>query len=81
MAMGNTRFGVIFPRSRLAVSALQQARLRAALGAYRLVFGQPRQEDLLAFLQLTHCLGDLNADLYVIDLSPSDMKQALASRR
>ncbi len=49
-------------------------RLRAALGAYRLVFGQPRQEDLLAFLHTRRGLGDLNADLYAIDLSPTDVK-------
>jgi hypothetical protein len=55
-------------------------RLRAALGAYRLVFGQPRQEDLLAFLQSAHAKGDINADLYAIDLSPRAHVAASAVR-
>ena len=45
-------------------------KLRAALGAYRIVFGQPRQEDLLAFLQSANTIGDLDTQLYAIDLSP-----------
>ena len=61
------RYIPALPLSRERAAAV---RLRAALGAYRLVFGQPRQEDLLAFLQLAHGLGDLNAELYAIDLSP-----------
>ncbi len=65
------RYIPVLPLSRERAAA---GRLRASLGAYRLVFGQPRQEDLLAFLQLTHSLGDLNADLYAIDLSPTEMK-------
>jgi hypothetical protein len=61
------RYIPTLPLSRERAAA---GRFRAALGAYRLVFGQPRQEDLLAFLQSAHTLGDLNADLYAIDLSP-----------
>ena len=69
---GNGKFKIrryvpALPLSRERAAAVK---LRAALGAYRLVFGQPRQEDLLAFLQSAHAAGDLNADLYAIDLSP-----------
>ncbi len=66
------RYIPALPLSRERAAAV---RLRAALGAYRLVFGQPRQEDLLAFLKLAHGLGDLNADLYAIDLSPPDSRR------
>jgi hypothetical protein len=45
-------------------------RLRASLGVYRMVFGQPRQEELLAFLQSTQGIGDHDVSHYGIDLSP-----------
>jgi hypothetical protein len=44
--------------------------LRAALGAYRVVFGQPRQEDLLAFLQTSDARHDLDPEKYALDLAP-----------
>jgi hypothetical protein len=70
---GNGKFKIrrYIPALPLSRERAAAGRLRAALGAYRLVFGQPRQEDLLAFLQSAHAIGDLNADLYAIDLSPS----------
>lgn len=61
------RYIPVLPLSRERAAA---TRLRAALGAYRLVFGQPRQEDLLAFLQAANAAGDISVDLYSIDLSP-----------
>jgi hypothetical protein len=61
------RYIPALPLSRESTAA---GKLRAALGAYRLVFGQPRQEDLLAFLQSAYDVEDLNAELYAIDLSP-----------
>lgn len=52
--------------------------LRRALAVYRLVFGQPRQEDLLSYLlsrmpesEVASALGDLR-----IDLSPPESKDA-----
>lgn len=69
---GNGEFKIrrYIPALPLSRERTASVRLRAALGAYRLVFGQPRQEDLLAFLQSAHADGDLNADLYAINLSP-----------
>lgn len=69
---GNGEFKIrrYIPALPLSRERAAASRLRAALGAYRLVFGQPRQEDLLAFLQSAHAEGDLDADRYAIDLSP-----------
>jgi len=69
---GNGQFKIrrYIPALPLSRERTVAGKLRAALGAYRLVFGQPRQEDLLAFLQSAHDVGDLNAELYAIDLSP-----------
>ena len=61
------RYLPALPLSRERAAAV---RLRASLGVYRLVFGQPRQEDLLAFLQSTRHADELDASLYAIDLSP-----------
>lgn len=74
---GNGKFKIrrYIPALPLSRERAAAGRLRAALGAYRLVFGQPRQEDLLAFLQSAHAVGDLNADLYAIDLSPGAPSQ------
>jgi hypothetical protein len=71
---GNGEFKIrrYIPALPLSRERAASVRLRAALGAYRLVFGQPRQEDLLAFLQSAHAQGDITADLYAIDLSPRD---------
>ncbi len=46
--------------------------LRSTLAAYRMVFGQPRQEDLVAFLRLHFAEDDLStlADELRMDLSP-----------
>jgi len=74
---GNGRFKIrrYIPALPLSRERAASVRLRAALGAYRLVFGQPRQEDLLAFLQSAHAMGDITADLYAIDLSPPDSRR------
>lgn len=52
--------------------ALQFKRLKRMLAAYRLVFGQPRQEDLLAYLmdRLRDGESDLNPDDWRISLEP-----------
>ena len=63
------RYIPALPLSREQAAA---ARLRASLGAYRMVFGQPRQEDLVAFLQANRSLSELDASLYAIDLSPRE---------
>jgi len=75
---GNGEFKIrrYIPALPLSRERAASVRLRAALGAYRLVFGQPRQEDLLAFLQSAHAIGDITADLYAIDLSPGNWKYA-----
>ena len=51
----------------------QLRRLRASLAAYRLVFGQPRQEDLLAYLgdRLPPAELAALAEKLRIDLTPS----------
>lgn len=55
------------PTLPLSVEAVQYQRLLRTMGAYRLVLGQPRQEDLLRYL------GDSveNLDWLQIDLSPA----------
>jgi len=52
--------------------ALQLKRLKRMLAAYRLVFGQPRQEDLLAYLmdRLQDGASELNFDDWRICLEP-----------
>ena len=54
------------------------ANLQRGLGAYRLAFGQPRQEDLLAFLMSRFC-EDTNAEALkdlMLDLSPRTRRGA-----
>lgn len=40
------------------------------MGIYRLAFGQPRQEELLAAVRATKDLNASDADQLAIDLSP-----------
>jgi len=56
----------------LPLSREQQlaTRLRASLGAYRMVFGQPRQEDLLEYLKRVHGEKGIDPKVYAIDLAP-----------
>jgi hypothetical protein len=54
--------------------------LKRSLAAYRLVFGQPRQEDLAAFLQRVRGIDrpvDLSA--FVVDLSPGPVRRRTRS--
>ncbi len=46
--------------------------LRSSLALYRMVFGQPRQDDLIAYLLQQSCAEELQLDSSVlrIDLSP-----------
>lgn len=48
----------------------QLARLKRRLALYRLVFGQPRQEDLLAYLETTG-MADRDLSRWKIDLAPA----------
>ena len=41
--------------------------LKRSMAAYRLVFGQPRQDDLLSYLDKT---GDMDLSDLVINLKP-----------
>lgn len=52
----------------------QFERLKKSIAAYRMVFGQPRQEDLLEFLQKSLDEGVTNEDILMcrIDLCPSE---------
>ncbi len=56
----------------LSRDAAHLARLKRGLALYRLVFGQPRQEDLLAHLQSRFTLEEIDklVALCMIDLSP-----------
>ncbi len=48
-------------------------RLKKTLAAYRMVFGQPRQDDLVAYLMRSHLERDISLEellMYRIDLSP-----------
>jgi len=69
---GDYKIRRYIPALPLSREQAEAARLHASLGAYRMVFGQPRQEDLLAFLQANRSLSELDASLYAIDLSPRD---------
>jgi hypothetical protein len=67
-AAHNERHLPLLPLSR---DAQQFVRLRRSLAAYRLVFGQPRQEDLVAYLgehvdpeQLAEMVNHLRIDLF-----------------
>jgi hypothetical protein len=66
------------PALPLSADARQLADLKRSMAAYRLVFGQPRQEDLVAFLkdrldpeELERLLGELR-----IDVSPQPLSNA-----
>lgn len=63
------RYATVLPLSR---DAARMDALRRSLAVYRMVFGQPRQDDLLEFIlreTYGHDLEDLAAEL-TIDLSP-----------
>jgi len=57
------RYVPVLPLSR---EADRYRRLLRTVGAYRLVFGQPRQEDLLRYLNGS----DFDPSVLAIDLSP-----------
>ena len=60
------------PALPLSRDANQLRALKRSLAVYRMVFGQPRQDDLMAFL-LKHCTPDKLQEikpLLRIDLSP-----------
>jgi len=69
----------VIPFSREAAAL---PRLRKALAAYRLAFGQPRQEELVEFLGADRSDADLLrlAARLRIDLSPPDSAPAVADR-
>ena len=67
---GDFKIRRYIPTLPLSRERAASVRLRASLGVYRMVFGQPRQEDLLAFLQASRSAGELDANVYGIDLSP-----------
>lgn len=50
IAQGGARIERYVPAMPLSRDALKLERMRRSLAAYRLVFGQPRQEDMLAYL-------------------------------
>lgn len=69
-----TRRMMLYPLSR---DAEQLARLKKGLVSYRLVLGQPRQEDLLEYIH-NHLEGQMDFDAlskYLIDLSPPSTVQ------
>jgi hypothetical protein len=59
------------PALPLSAESRRLEELRRTVGAYRMVFGQPRQEDLVAFLRQHH-VGDLETlgERLRIDLTP-----------
>lgn len=62
----------------LSRDAVQLARLKRGLALYRLVFGQPRQEDMLAHLGERLSPEDIDGVVaeWRIDLSPPDSGDA-----
>ena len=69
---GGARIERYVPAMPLSRDAVKLERMRRSLAAYRLVFGQPRQEDLLAFLggrMSPEHVAEL-AEQLRIDLSP-----------
>lgn len=67
---GDFKIRRYIPALPLSRERAASTRLRASLGVYRMVFGQPRQEDLLAFLQSSRGVTEQDASLYGIDLAP-----------
>jgi helicase-like protein len=69
---GNGTFKIrrYIPALPLSRERAASTRLRASLGVYRMVYGQPRQEDLLAFLQSSRGVTEKDLELYGLDLSP-----------
>ncbi len=67
---GDFKIRRYIPTLPLSRERAASSRLRASLGVYRMVFGQPRQEDLLAFLQSSRGVTEHDASLYGIDLAP-----------
>jgi hypothetical protein len=69
---GGARIERYVPAMPLSRDALKLSQMRRSLAAYRLVFGQPRQEDMLAYLggrMSAQQIADL-AEQLRIDLSP-----------
>jgi hypothetical protein len=58
----------LVPALPLSKEAQRLEELRRTTAAYRLVFGQPRQEDLVSFLQQRG--DDIDLELFRIDLRP-----------
>jgi hypothetical protein len=67
---GDFKIRRYIPALPLSRERAASTRLRASLGVYRMVFGQPRQEDLLAFLQSSRRVTEQDVGLFGIDLSP-----------
>ena len=75
----------IFPRAKgaaierhvpalpLSRDAVRYSELRRSLVLYRMVFGQPRQEDLLEFLSSDAETGRLSPEEIQIDLTPQPL--------
>ena len=59
----------------LSLDETRLRRMSKAVGMYRMLFAQPRQEDLLAHLLLTLDLGTMKglADELLIDLRPPEV--------
>jgi hypothetical protein len=73
---GDSKIERYVPRLPHSREVLQQMRLQRSLVLYRMVFGQHRQEDLIAYLRQRFSdeqIGKL-VDICRIDLSPQDAK-------
>lgn len=68
---GDARIERYVPALPLSKEAQRLEELRRTTAAYRLVFGQPRQEDLVSFLQQRG--DDIDLELFRIDLRPTRM--------
>lgn len=75
---GETRVQRFVPALPLSSDRARAARLKQAVASYRLAFGQPRQDELLAYLEgevhpdeLERLAGELKIDIAPLQLGPS----------
>jgi hypothetical protein len=66
----------------LSRESVQLERLKGDLAAYRMVFGQPRQDDLLQYLQRRFSTAEIDAitGTIAVDLSPPKSGRGSATR-
>ena len=74
---GSARIERHVPLLPFSRDASELPRLKNSLAAYRLAFGQPRQEDLVEFLRRNHSESEIESlvQKFQIDLRPPSSRQ------